>query len=345
MAGETLANVTEAARLEAERRGHREATVEHLVLHALSVPEVVARLMREMVSVTLVREQLDARLAAAPTGKGYRDGSRAELGAEARAVVDAARSRGLLRLLRKEGDRLASSIFEHESTSNILRAAEWDETAVRRFSARAANAARKRGHTNVLSSHALLGLVDDARFAEALEAIGADVAEVRSNLDRIVVRGHRSSKLASPEELLTLASVKANVLQRRTLEVDVLVVDLLRNAPTQKVLSQVGVSSFDLLGAYVHRAPRQISGAAEGDLEVVFFDDDFTTQEAVVHVLRDVFEHEESRARALMLEVHRQGSAVVAVLDANDARARLDRALDWCRDRMMPLRIVTRPAP
>ena len=64
----------------------------------------------------------------------------------------------------------------------------------------------------------------------------------------------------------------------------------------------------------------------------------------VVNVLRTVFDKEESEAKALMMRVHEGGSAVIGVMDAAEARARMDRARAQAEVAEMPLRLAAEPA-
>ena len=62
--------------------------------------------------------------------------------------------------------------------------------------------------------------------------------------------------------------------------------------------------------------------------KVIIYNDDFTTMEFVVMILKQVFLKSEEEAEALMLQVHHSDKAVVGIYsctqgDHNGARARL----------------------
>jgi ATP-dependent Clp protease adaptor protein ClpS len=71
----------------------------------------------------------------------------------------------------------------------------------------------------------------------------------------------------------------------------------------------------------------------------VLRDDPFSTMELVVGTLRDVFGMaNEAEARALMMRVHRSGSAVVGSMDAAIARTKIDEVHARAAAAGMPLR-------
>lgn len=77
---------------------------------------------------------------------------------------------------------------------------------------------------------------------------------------------------------------------------------------------------------------------------VIFFNDDFTTMEFVVHVLMLVFHKNEQEAYALMLKVHRSGSAVVGTYTHDIALTKKETAIQMARAEGFPLRIEVREA-
>ncbi len=93
---------------------------------------------------------------------------------------------------------------------------------------------------------------------------------------------------------------------------------------------------------------RQTSGKAKArvraewpkDFRVVFHNDDVTTMEFVVMVLRVVFFKEESEAEGLMLKVHRQGKATVGVYPRDIAVSKREKAAKMAKEAGYPLRIT-----
>lgn len=77
--------------------------------------------------------------------------------------------------------------------------------------------------------------------------------------------------------------------------------------------------------------------------KVIIFNDDFTTMDFVVKVLTSVFFKSQPEAEALMLDVHRKGSAVVGVYSHDVARSKVRKATTMARDEGFPLRLECKP--
>ncbi|MCD8285440.1 MAG: ATP-dependent Clp protease adaptor ClpS [Prevotellaceae bacterium] len=73
---------------------------------------------------------------------------------------------------------------------------------------------------------------------------------------------------------------------------------------------------------------------------VVFYNDDFTTMDFVVMVLRVVFFKKEAEAQRLMMAVHKQGKATVGVYPRDIAMSKTDKATKMAKDAGYPLRIT-----
>ena len=75
---------------------------------------------------------------------------------------------------------------------------------------------------------------------------------------------------------------------------------------------------------------------------VVLFNDDFTTMEFVVSVLELVFHKNEAEAQALMLKVHKVGSALVGTYTYDIAVTKKEKAIKMARDEQYPLHVEVR---
>ena len=75
---------------------------------------------------------------------------------------------------------------------------------------------------------------------------------------------------------------------------------------------------------------------------VVFFNDDFTTMEFVVSVLKLVFHKTEAEAQTLMLAVHKAGSALVGTYTFDIAMTKKEKAIQLARSERYPLHIEVR---
>jgi ATP-dependent Clp protease adaptor protein ClpS len=75
----------------------------------------------------------------------------------------------------------------------------------------------------------------------------------------------------------------------------------------------------------------------------VFHNDDYTTQEFVVHVLVAVFHKDEMAAFAIMLEVHHRGWGVAGVYSRDVAETKVEQVLNYARERGHPLKVSAEP--
>lgn len=73
--------------------------------------------------------------------------------------------------------------------------------------------------------------------------------------------------------------------------------------------------------------------------KVIIYNDDFTTMEFVVLVLTSVFFKSTEEAEALMLAVHKSGSAVVGIYSYDMAISKVRKATMMAREENFPLRL------
>ena len=76
---------------------------------------------------------------------------------------------------------------------------------------------------------------------------------------------------------------------------------------------------------------------------VVFHNDDYTTQEFVVHVLENLFHKDTAEALHIMLEVHHKGWGVVGIYSRDVAETKVERALGYAREQGHPLKVTAEP--
>lgn len=77
--------------------------------------------------------------------------------------------------------------------------------------------------------------------------------------------------------------------------------------------------------------------------KVIIYNDDFTTMEFVVLVLTSVFFKSAEEAEALMLSVHKSGSAVVGIYSYDVAISKVRKATMMAREENFPLRLECKP--
>ena len=73
---------------------------------------------------------------------------------------------------------------------------------------------------------------------------------------------------------------------------------------------------------------------------VVMHNDDFTTMEFVIMVLKQIFFHTDEKATALMLQIHHSEKAVVGTYTYDIAASKVRKAIELARANNFPLRIT-----
>ena len=76
---------------------------------------------------------------------------------------------------------------------------------------------------------------------------------------------------------------------------------------------------------------------------VLVHNDDYTTREFVVDVLRGVFRHTEAEAVRVMLHVHNNGMGVAGVFTREVAETKIAIVENLAREREYPLRLTMEP--
>lgn len=83
------------------------------------------------------------------------------------------------------------------------------------------------------------------------------------------------------------------------------------------------------------KEPRQFS--------VTIHNDDFTTMEFVVKILKEIFFMNEENAMMLMLQVHHADKAIVGIYTYDVATSKARKATDLARENGFPLRLTVEP--
>ena len=76
--------------------------------------------------------------------------------------------------------------------------------------------------------------------------------------------------------------------------------------------------------------------------EVILLNDDYTTMEFVVEVLRQFFHKEFQAAEAIMLKIHIDGEAVCGTYSHDVAQTKVTQVIDYSRQNEQPLMCVLR---
>lgn len=77
---------------------------------------------------------------------------------------------------------------------------------------------------------------------------------------------------------------------------------------------------------------------------VLLHNDDYTTQELVVEVLRAFFHKTDTEARQVMLTVHHKGQGVAGTYARDIAESKVAQVTDYARTNGAPLKLTAEPA-
>ena len=77
--------------------------------------------------------------------------------------------------------------------------------------------------------------------------------------------------------------------------------------------------------------------------KVIIYNDDFTTMEFVVMILKQVYLKSDEEAEALMLQVHHSDKAVVGIYSYDIAVSKTRKSINMAREQGYPLRLTVEP--
>lgn len=77
--------------------------------------------------------------------------------------------------------------------------------------------------------------------------------------------------------------------------------------------------------------------------KVIIFNDDFTTMDFVVMILKTVFFKTQQEAEELMLKVHKSGQAIAGIYSYDIAHSKVEKATRMAREEKFPLRLTVTP--
>jgi ATP-dependent Clp protease adaptor protein ClpS len=203
--------------------------------------------------------------------------------------------------------------------------------------------ARQRNHS-LQPLHLAYGLLQDESFQQIIAKVGGDPERIEeavvSALDSVEDTTNREAL-----EALGFISAVAQHLERKATVGD-LFARLARNKTVTRPFEAGGMAVHELLFAVVHgtKPPAlMLPAPAPGAVHVVLRNDDVTTVEFVMSILREVFGLDPAHAQTVTMETHHQGRAIVGRFPPEVAATHIESVRTRARDAGFPLWVGVEP--
>ena len=187
--------------------------------------------------------------------------------------------------------------------------------------------------------HVLYGLVQDETFIAALRRTGVDPEKLDDALLDELERfdGTASSTEPYHPDNAPFAIVTARVYARHHGR-DASIADVWQALAKSHAAELVGVQPARIGFALIHgEAEPRAALPGETAVHVILRNDDYTTFEFVMAILRDVFGLSDDAARAVTSATHKDGRAIVGRFDTTTAKQKVEAAWARARDERFPL--------
>ncbi len=192
--------------------------------------------------------------------------------------------------------------------------------------------------------HLAFGMIQDEQVQELISKVGGDPTKleeaINAALDKQTEDGTRDAL-----ESLGYVSAVARHLERKA-TCGELWARIARNAAVKGAFDAGGMPVHRLLFALVHGTEPpalQLPAPVAASVHVVLRNDDVTTVEFVLALLREVFELDPTTANAVTMETHQQGRAIVGRFAPDVAVSRVESARTRARDAGFPLWVGVEP--
>lgn len=338
------------ARERARALHHDVVDVEHVLAALLAIENVPIAIGAAFVSRPELVRRLEALLMARATRSLYRDADPTRpLSTRLIAALQRAADMRGLRFYRPVSTvQLLNALLADREIIEITITAALDATDAGILIDRAKTRAKERSHDVVVGEHVLLAALETDWFAAAARAVGQDPDALAPHLEIALTRhgvgAPRDVPTLSPEvlTLIRTAAAQASSTGTERITPERLVGHVFRSRA--HLFRSAGISRTALLHAMIGS---DVAAAVEHfdpqtEVDVVFHNDDFTTMEFVLSVLKQEFDLSDADATAIMIRVHRTGEAVAARLYADDARDRVIATSLRAEEEGMPLRLSLR---
>lgn len=346
-----LARAVDEALAAAHRARHAAVTREHLLDALLGFSVLWRDVLPLRASQRELASLIAIRLAELPTTAPYRDAIAAvPFSEELQADLNAAH-RAIFFFPRKIGvEELLDVLLDAPEIARLVADARLDLDVLDNSISEARRIALEHRHAALYPEHLFRVFADERWFARALLDAGGEAEAFRLRLDErlatvgaVPQRDHQILPTKALGVLIQRAEAHGRMLGRPTTS-EIFVAIALLDAEPSHIIEDTGVDPMTFLSSIVHGfvPPLDASGGA-GLADVVFHNDDFTTQELVIATLEEQFGLADVLAVAVMLRIHQGGEAVVGVYQEADARERAREATERARSAGFPLRIEVRP--
>jgi ATP-dependent Clp protease adaptor protein ClpS len=188
--------------------------------------------------------------------------------------------------------------------------------------------------------HLIYGLLQDETFTQAIARLGGDALAIEHRVHAELDRG--AGELYEAQAVVARAYGIARHHDRSATAADVW--QAVSRTDAAAIVELAPVTRAALSFALVHgvvEGPAQLAG--ETAVHVVLRNDDYTTQDIVVAILRDVFGLAEAEAMRVMLATHTEGKAIVGRFAAAAARDKVEAARARARASGFPLWVGVEP--
>jgi ATP-dependent Clp protease ATP-binding subunit ClpA len=195
--------------------------------------------------------------------------------------------------------------------------------------------ARQKRHEFITVEHLLTALVDHPTAAEVLRACGADIDELRKELDQHIAE--HTPPIAADRQVDTQPTLGFHrVIQRAVLHMQASAKKELNGANVLVAifgekdshalffLHKQGITRLNVVNYLAHGVaypPWTAETADAGDVRVVLYDDQSTPMEFMARVLQEFFGMDKEEAADTMLEIYRDGRAVCGLYSREDGEA------------------------
>jgi ATP-dependent Clp protease adaptor protein ClpS len=203
--------------------------------------------------------------------------------------------------------------------------------------------ARQRDHS-LQPLHLVYGLLQDEPFRDVIAKVGGDPARIEETVTS-ALDGVQEATNREALEALGFISAVAQHLERKATVGD-LFARLARNVTVAKSFEASELPVHELLFAVVHgtKPPAlMLPAPSPGAVHVVLRNDDVTTVEFVMSILREVFELDPARAQTVTMETHHQGRAIVGRFSPEIAATHIESVRTRARAAGFPLWVGVEP--